>query len=742
MGTINQGYYDRVRYVLFNEVFGSITTIEPVGWNDDEKELVRDETYFGVISKFSNNLKFIGDASNFIQMIYDILGVNAQIRLTKDVKNSKTDVWERAYEGYLDMWTYERENNQVSLKFNSGGLEQILKNRANEQVEVERTTALDNSTIDELNPVNVKIDGRRIFLKTKYEKDSSTNLITLDVQSDSGNTRRATTGFPLKLINKSHESAQSVIYDSEGTDVAGTNGIMFFAISDRYRVLRVKGEKIQFKPIITAWDFDWAIVSVCLTTYKDGFDYNLKSRDYLFSSQSLSGDSFDQIVQTHNQLRELNFDKNINLLPGESLALEFYIESDLSSGSNRHFRVDFTEMTGNLFIEEDSFFEPSTTKAILAHELAERLINIYTGKSDLLYSEFLGRTDINYPVDGKGSFTAVAHGFWLRGFDKIPIPVEGPPKIENLYKPMTTSLNDLMTTLEAVWNVGMGIEKVGLKERVRIEDKRFFFNRNVINRLPYQVKNVKRTVASNYYYSALEFGYEKGGNYEEACGLDEYNIKTNFTTCINRKSDYSKVGKYRADKYGAEFCRRKPKSLNDTIDTPYDLDNFLFDLKRNGLGGYDERKWQDDFAIEPTGVFSPETATNFRFSPFNCLLRHSWWFSSGLKLYPNDYVIYSSSLANSNLKTKLIGGNEYAENGKIQNSNLPSGHFFPEWVEFEHICNDDIMKMVEGKTIVNGKEISNFYGLFEYKNEKGLLEKGFLFNLKPNGKGKWKVLKF
>jgi hypothetical protein len=165
------------------------------------------------------------------------------------------------------------------------------------------------------------------------------------------------------------------------------------------------------------------------------------------------------------------------------------------------------------------------------------------------------------------------------------------------------------------------------------------------------------------------------------------------------------------------------------------------DLKRGASGIFEQRKWQDDMEMQPTGVFNPDSATNLRFSPVNCLLRHSWWFGGGFKKYITDYVRYGSSTANSQLKTKLIGKNEYSENGNIINSELATARFFPEWIEFEAKCSFDVLKQVEGTTIIAGKEIKNFYGLVEFINEDNEKEKGFLFNLKPNGKGQWKLLK-
>jgi len=362
-----------------------------------------------------------------------------------------------------------------------------------------------------------------------------------------------------------------------------------------------------------------------------------------------------------------------------------------------------------------------------------------------LYSEFLGRKDLGYPEDGPGALCAVTHGFWIRQFDKFPIPSEATAttsKVENLFKPLTTSFKDAVASLDVVWNIGIGIEKINAKERIRLEERSFFFNNNVTIRLPNQVKNVKRSCASEYYYSSLEFGSEKGGDYQEACGLDEYNTQSKYTTVIHRvKGIYSKIAPFRFDNYGPEFARRKPKSLNDTEDTSYDTDNVLLDLKRGVDSIFKQRKWADDFEKEPTGVFSPETATNLRFSPINCLLRHSWWFAGGFKKYPTDYVRYASSKANSQLKTKLNGKNEYSENGDIINHELNKARFFPEWIEFEHVCDFEIMQQVEGKTTILGKEVINFYGLVEFINEDNEKEKGFLFNLKPNGRGTWKILK-
>lgn len=735
MGNINPSFNDRIRYELYNPIEGSLFITEPEGWENDDKELSRHKEYHGIFPKFSNSLKFISSGADFINFIDDVQGINAEIRLIRSERHPHTDIWTEIYSGYLDLSTKETEDNKVSVKFNSGGLEQSLKSRESEQVEIDRITTIDGLPIPELVPNTLQLKGRRIFLKSRWELKAPNDNVSVYVESNAGNTRHNSVGIPFQMTNKSHENAHSVIVQSTGDENRGSTGMMFFAVSDRQRILNIS-LNFKVKLEIDQEDIQWAFFNINITRYANGIEYNAIERINLFSLPDKWA-----IFNAHGRTFNVSYQGQVFVNIGESLAIEALEKSDLGGPGHAELRVKMSELNGEMKVDENSFFEPSDCKFVLAHELAERLIQINTNKSNVLYSDFLGRTDIGYPVNGQASLTGNTHGFWVRGFDKLPIPSEGPPVIENKFKPFTTSFKDFMSSYGAVWNLGLGIEQNFRSERIRMEPLSYFYNFNVTIKLPNQVSKLKRSCAADYFYSGIEIGYEEGGTYEEAMGLDEYNAKSTFTTIISRvKNSFMQLSKYRADSYGKEFARRKPEAGFDSEDTPYDSSVFMMDLIKEG-SVFRERVWQDDFANAPTGIFSPETATNLRLSPFNMMLRHGWEIASGLIKYPTDYVRYGSSTANSVLKTKIIGGIEYAENGNIINSELQRARFQPEWIEFEHECTFEVMQQVQGKTIINGKSIQNFYGLVEFTNEKGKREKGFLFNLKPNGNGQWKLLK-
>lgn len=733
MGLVNPTYDDRVRYTLQHKEYGSIVIAEPIGWRSDEKEYSRNKDYHGIFAKFSNSLKFIGDGAEFIKLIDEIYGINADIRLTRDEQHPHTDEWVRSYSGFLDLSTLSEQDGQVSVKFNSGGLETLLKSRESKKVELERLNTIDGNPLPSLETKNVTLEGRRIFLQSTFDIETSNNSAYL-LDSTRGNTRGSTVCVPLHLTNKSHENAvspnanTSIGDNSHERHADGVEGIMFFVNSEKNRSLRLKFNISFTVKNLNYDDINWSVYRLRLATYKDGADFKYKEAINLFETP--------KIYSYHNKKLTFSFDDSVELLEGESLSLQFTQIMDGKNGHSAHLEIDCQNIICPLTIEEDSYYKETVSKTILSYEVADRLIKITTNRDDAFYSEALGRSDLGYHMDGIASLTGFTHGFWLRGFDKYP------EDDKNKYKGFTTSFKEFIEALSVIWNLGLGIEKIGFKERVRIEPLEYFYNNNVTIKLPNQVKKVKRYNAKEYFYSGLQFGFNKGGDYEEAMGLDEYNTNSTFTTVITRlKKIYRKVCNYRADSYGIEFARRKPKSDFPTLDTRYDKDNFVLDLKRWQGNTFKQRKWQDDFSKVPTGILSPETATNLRFSPFNILLRHGWVVASGLTKYATDYVRYGSSTANSNLKTKIKGGNEHAENGDIINAELPRPRYLPEWIEFEHLVDFDVNQQIEGTTKILGKETSNFYGLVEFINENNETEKGYLFNVKPNGNGKWKLLK-
>ncbi len=739
MSSISQGFDDRERYTLICPNYPSLVISEPIGWDEDKKEFVRDEDDDGIFTKLSSGLTFYGDAYDYLKFIYDA-DINAKPILSKEIKHPQTDEWVLYYNGFLDLFTASFENNQCVAQYNSGGLEAVYKARESEQLEIDRETTMDGAAIGSLQVKKLTEDGRRIFLQSKWTVYPENNAMAIEITAAN---QFLGTGFPMNLISKSHEEATDVTPLVFNTDTLGLVGTFFFLESLENRQLHIKG-KLKF--IVTAavnTSSEDVVFAVGFAPFTPEPYYSL-ARTFIYASPLE--------LMYAGQIIEIEIDNIIQILRGQSLSFEAVLAGAVAGTTTAS--VVLTGVQLDFVVEEDSFYEPTVSDCVPMFDLFERLTHITTGKKENFYSEFYGRPDKGYLSNGNGAQVVVKHGFWTRNFNKFPLSTR---TNINPFKPLTTSFRDALQSAKVIHNVGIGIERIGFSERLRIEPRKYFYQPIVTVRLNNPASKIKRTPATRYYLSSLEIGYEKGGIYEEAMGLDEYNAKSKYTTCIIQPNPQTLISPFRTDSYGDEFTRRKQKFRFETTDTPGDNDIWMVDAKLNQAGMYDHRKWRDDFAESPLGTYDPESAYNLRFSPLNLILtRHAWVISAAFKRYLTKFLRYSSSTANSRLKTKLrtdapyqldpsatVGnGNSYAENDSVVNSELQQARFLAEYVEFDHAIDFDIMQQIEGQTVQNGKTIENKYGLFEFTNEQGLKEWGFLISAKPNGNGRIKLLTF
>jgi hypothetical protein len=658
-------------------------------------------------------------------------GINAEIRLTREELDPQTDVWTVVYTGFLDLSTWNLEERQVKIKFNSGGVEKLLKSRESEQVEIDRPQSIDGMDISPIVPISTLIRTQSLPLVSNWKSKTDTpdNKSYLYEETRDGVTGSMTCGIPFPTEENPLTEAESILYgsfikqrDHSSGVTVGSVGQMFYNNSTKDRDLHIE---INLASIFHSNQsgVDWAVFDVLMVVYKDGSAYNVKQKFTLYTLSDKNK------IATFNgkPLTITNYVKDITLLTGESLGLVCEVRYDLKKyfpKKTSKIETYIDGVAGSIYVSEASTGINTYSQAYLYRDLMHQLCKITTNdnntfKSTLLSNSLLGAT----------------HGFFIRNFAKLPLTTG---ENVNQFKPLTTSFKDAFQSLDAVMPLGMGIELINNKETIVIEPIEYFFNHNVTIDLPDQVSNLKRAVASEFFYSNLLFGSEADFEYEEVSGLDEFNTKSSYTTIISRiKKSYEKLAKYRFDGTGKELCRVQQVTIDSTKDTKYDENIWMLDLKLSPDGvSYEEKRWQDYYATKPQGIYSPDSSTGFFFTPTNCLRRHGKMLSVGLEKNQNDYTYFASSEGNKQL---VLDGVKISD--PILNSTLDKQLFSPQWITFDHEVNFDIMRKLQGSTTINGVEVKNFYGLVQFVNDAGNVEKGFLFSVKPEGAGQWKLLK-
>jgi len=741
MGNIYQSYFKMYRYSL-RGALGYLEISQPIGWGEDNKVFKRSTECHGVFINLSSNLYFyIGDENNdggynYLKNTYETYGINATVSLVKEENISGT--WEESYRGFFDFSTYSRNNTLIEIMFNESGIYEKIKSRNSEDLELDRLTTMDGTVLGPLKTELMELQGRKILIiselnRTKGdgswiqvpgnmfvavnngENDSKIQLVTIN--------RDIACIIPLTMIAEQDGNVQTIYgYEIRANASAyenGTTGSMFYAVAENDNTITVDFDiefaSVEYNRVST--------LKVDLVKFSNGISYEYASTTTLLTVNPVNQGQVYSLKQSGVK---------IPLLANESLALAIRAEN------NNGIETIISVTKASVIITDETYYPSTQSKFVLPFEALERVVNVITDKGGVLKSNALGRTDLGYLEDGYASLTGLTNGFWVREFNTEKI---------------TTSFKAFIDSFNVVWQIGYGIEKIGFNEILRVEHISHFYQYVVTLKLGGDApKKITRACAKDYYYSSLEIGYSAPSGtvlYEEVLGLDEYNIRNNYTTAITKiENKNTLISPYRADSYGTEFARRKPKAKFPEEDTRYDLSVMVNDLKRGVTNVFSQRKWEDDFEVPnpfnrfTTGVYSPETATNLRFSPMNILKRWGFWIKGGLMKNLNEYIRYSSSNGNSSLKTKSLeqGSIETAENGNVLNSDLNKNLFNGDIIKFKFPVDSSMLKTLNGTTVFNGETIMNYYGLIEFTNEDGDLETGFLLSLEPNGEGEWELL--
>ena len=503
-------------------------------------------------------------------------------------------------------------------------------------------------------------------------------------------------------------------FNSKFFVVVGLNSFMFYVNSDVAKTLDVSISG-SFTPIIGARTENVLAdnFKMVLIRYSGG--------DTPVLAENINIVDYGTKEQINGQNITYSYTDSISINKGDSLAVLFLGTATMFNGSYEILltNIDF-EVTVNEFSDRSDI--PTLSKCVLNKDKGSKLMEILTGEKDRYYSEFFNSSEFK--------LTGGTTGKWIRGF------------FEDSY---TTSLKQFLDNSKSLFNTGYNIEIINGKEVLVHEPLKHFFRQEIGVKIPIQVSNIERSTAKEFIFSTLKTGYKKpdGDNlYEEVNGLNEYSTKNEYITPIQRiVKDYDIQSPYRADSEGKELTARQHISINPTGD--YRTDNTIFnlDLKESGTGVYQERTWQDDFEEAPKNIFSPDTATGLRLTPFRNLSRHFWFLNNAFTKFRDKFIRYSNTIGNSELITKKVGENEIRENGDYQINTLENPIFVSQWIKFEYKLDFSVLEQLNGYTEVNGRKIPNTYFKIEFINEFNEKEYGYLFELKPDKEGKWKLLK-
>lgn len=732
---------DYVKYALKSEISSLFwLAFEPIGWAEDQIELTRHKDYHGIMTSFTGELSFFKGAREYILNDFKALGMNSELQLHRYELRDTGEVveWELDFVGIVDYSTMTDEYGVLKVKFNSNALEELLKTREGDDFELERTTSIHGNQIGNLETNLATINGVLLASETKMD------IIKDDTYSEPAPYYWSRSNGVIQMLQLRGNSYQSAVLEmlSDTDDRISTPDTadpdadpaskMFYVDSidpnvDVNTLLRVR---MSFKVDLDVASRLSGIGARRVSLHLIKYQYNEVNLEYDEIENTILGTVY---TNNNNAIRtqllvegQMSFD---NVAWNQGFVIAIRVDGTIPFVNTTYY-FDAWVREWSINVSSESTRTPSNDcEFLFVHDAMERLSHIITGAPNMFVSRMFGRVENGYPTDGTYGLVGIISGFWIRQFNSS----------YKLYKSMKMSIKDIIDSLNAVFNTGLGIEYIDGVKKIIVEDLKYFYQDKVIVTLTKDINNDKYKVIKEDYFSTLEIGYDKGGDYNNATGLDEPNVKTSWITPINRnKQVYRKVSKLRADDIGMEIIRRKPASLYPGEDTSQDDNNWFLDLKRDGTGKFVQNEWWDRLQSMPQGLSYAEDFKGMLFTPLRMLLRHGWIIRAGLEQAVNlaKYLSVNSSEASQTLGMFFRGDTKLRfESEDVPVVDLERSRVLPMEVTFTYPISDDLLKLILGKTVTEYENqqvsIPNYYFKFEWTNRKGEKERGFLTGLKP-----------
>ncbi len=609
------------KFTIIDRDYNHTEIDEPVGWDNTEIEIKRDDKFHGVFFDYQgNDFEFHGLATEIIKHEYEQYGIEG--KLTLKIEQSCDGDLEELYRGRLLFARYDYVCGEecfvkIPIETTSDVLE--LRNRWDQKVNLQTAKAFDETTdlepYDHL-PTEVQLHSKGIFIQDYFKCDIDFETPVQGVPANDttapGNSEHGMIelGFDKQVASEIGNAGTNVqpIYTCANT----TMGVLGCGLSlNSFNLPIPLGYSIRIAPldISSIVNFQEGTANYNEISNPCTLDINISAKLINHNCIGLAAQFFLAVLPK-NRTGELLSDYII-LANDEKIPLSnSYTPPGIYSLNASYFNDNFTLEKGDMIyccfpvfhnrlnaaiasgdpafsikMEAGSYFklsnlsktDPSPAKVFLMNEAISRISEAVTNDKIRAYSEYFGRTNsepYSHAQNGPGSMEGITKGLFIRRQENR---IADKPFTCNL------SLKDMIDGLDPIHHIGFGTEEDTNREgylRLRVEPWRYFYKNDVLMVCDH-VDRINKKVESGEHYSSFAFGYQKW-EAEEYTGLDEFLTKRKYRTTLSTVSnELTKLSSFIASGYALEITRRKSE---DTKDWRYDNDTFIICLTNYIIG--------------------------------------------------------------------------------------------------------------------------------------------------------------
>lgn len=701
----------KYKFTLKNAIAGNLVTREPLGWKEIIQELDRDNEFHSVVELFESPLTFMAKGGNIdggMDYILNILksqGPNALIEFIADIDENDNGIYDLCFEGKLDLIKKQElsagKRYKLEIPIIPNDFHSKFISRYETDIDLESTNTEDQTPATPVSPIAVHLTPQLLDLGFKDVMKSSFIMVHNGNPTDYHNIEEGNyvqVGFAENVSLDEIETRYSV-----GFNIGETIPFNIFNVKYAGELLftgRITMSAFTFRSV-----FDPGLPQYGFHNISANFKWYVQVNDqvpieFTHDYETITAIYFAPIglnyytppasvtVQAGDEVR-IYGRSIVNVDPGYQTEVnQLYIIGDTPSDPNGGGPYLIAEGAigekgaGLTFMEitQKSVYPETTVEGFYIHDAAGIIADRITGEENAFHSDATGGTNTQYKQyeeDGCAKPFFTCKGSHIRGWTL-------------LQKRNAMSMQSLYDGIDPVFGLGLGVEKVNGKNRIRLEKRDFFFRNEPSGLVLSKVNDIRTTFLESVFYSRVNIGYNKWES-QASGGIDDIQTKHQYALMFASSGKpvdiYSKMI---AASYGWETMRRKRKE--QSADDSRDVNDFLLHILSTPgdfsppIPTYEPKVGVDGYT-GISGLKNPETRYNLDLSVKRNLMRQADYLSAALFYYPGQKFYFKSGEGNYDAivtsPEPICGGAATAnEKADLEASKAPM--FLPEIATFRH----------------------------------------------------------
>lgn len=639
-------------YVNYFKVQKGTIVKEPLGFKDIALRNDRDEETSSLVEFFESSFQWWGSSLALIQSIETDQGPDATIELWIDVTFSYDYVYEKLYEGLLDVSLLEEASSgptpyKMKVPMINTDFKSTIVNRKATPVDIQSLTDQDGKPCDPMTAVLARLTPQKVRANAIFNQFKAWDYGFQYGPSE-------TSPDFMYEINENdfvgidlEDEIQSDITTKNSVAPVGTNDRTIGLYNMEYAGVYDFDIKLNYCLKVAKYGFDpgtsegylntGALLKVFIqindddpiefTTTETGTPSGSHVPGNIYSEYTIYEYADTLTLKKGDVVRIYGKDQGEGFGYGNNTITIFFFQLVLLGQDNSGIlwsgqtppTTPPTGLDSHIYIVADTVYPTTEAEAFFSHDVGAAIVERLSGKRDSFESNYLGGAATKakqYGSNGFGYAFLEMKGLHIRRYLLAD-------------KPFFNSLLDWFIRLRNVHSLGMAFETIDGEEKVVVEELEKFFDDSSTSVDLDNVPGILRNYDASRIIKKVDGGYNVW-QAQTTSGIDDPQTKTTWSMDFRRiGTNFSIVADIVTASIAMELTRRQ--TIEKSKDFQLDNNTFLLAINPTPAGDGRFLPELDENFSDVDNLLNPETRYNYRLWPIWNFIKWMPFFNGALQ---------------------------------------------------------------------------------------------------------------